>query len=53
MHEFCGSCEWYDDGLCDTFGTLVEEDDIACKKWMKRRMDAEREKEKEEKNVRD
>lgn len=51
MYEFCGSCEWYDDGLCDTFGTLVEEDDIACKKWMKRRIAAE--KEKEEKNGRD
>ena len=49
MYEFCGSCEWYDDGLCDTFGTLVEEDDVACKKWTKRRMDAEREKEKEDK----
>ena len=51
MHEFCGTCEWYDDGFCDRFGTLVEEDDTACRKWMKRRIDAE--KEKEEKNGRD
>lgn len=49
MYEFCGSCEYFDDGFCDRFGTMMEEDDIACKKWMKRRRDAEKEKEDKQK----
>ena len=49
MYQECGTCEYESDGLCDRFGILVEEDDQACRQWVKRRIDAEREKEKEEK----
>lgn len=45
MYQVCGTCEHEDDRFCERFGILVDEDDTACKQWVKRRIDAEREKE--------
>lgn len=33
MDRMCGSCSNYCDGFCDLKGYLVEEDDLACKKY--------------------